>query len=861
MTASFDLVFEVEGSTMNSREREGAGKPGSSMAAAALANAAKGWPVFPCHPETKQPLVKADADPVTGKAIPASGGLKKATTDKAQIEAWWRKYPNAMIGVPTGTPIGAFVVDIDAGTDSKTGEVYDAVEILGRLEATLGCPLPPTRVCRTPRGGLHLYYRLPEGGAAMPRNRAGILKRVDVRGEGGYVIVPPSVRSDGFGYAWQSEEDAAEAWAPAELLGFLAAPVRHYRAPQTAGASSKEAYGLKALADEISALRNAADGTRNETLFHSSIKLAQLVASGHLDEIVARSSLEAVAGQWPNLQKSKTTIASGFARGLAEPRSVATRGAKNRPAGRVADLAPAAPKIAASILARLGLDEDHQIQLDGELAQCPLTDLGNAERFARRMQDRLMAVPTRGWFQWDGCRWTMNGAEDAARIAAQYVARSIQREASALSGSDEDTVVEVRSPGAKCEREIRLSDKLRDWGRETENDRHLTALRKQAEPMMAVDQARLDADPMKINTKNGTLKVNRNCGDEDPISFYEHDPADLITKVIDAEYEASATCPVYDSFLKKVQPSARVQRFLHQWAGLGLTGDTSEQKLLFFWGKGRNGKTTLVEAWASIYGDYACSLAVETFMDNGRGRSGGQATPDLALLPGIRFVHTDEPARNARLSESHVKLLTGGDTIQARELNKGFFSFKPQFKLTMSGNYRPKVDGGEASQGTWRRLIMVRWAITVPEQEVDRQLSAKLKAEASGILNRLLDGLRDWIDHGLLVPEEIKETTEEYRSDSDVLGRFLQECTMRAEGQRLSNAELHNLFVVWSRKNGERPWTKKSLTSAMKERDYEQSRGEERYWKDIVATKAVGDFAVSASAEDDLEGEEAENDS
>ncbi|MGX1167912.1 putative DNA primase/helicase [Bradyrhizobium sp. USDA 372] len=861
MTASFDLVFEVEGSTMNSREREGAGKPGSSMAAAALANAAKGWPVFPCHPETKQPLVKADADPVTGKAIPASGGLKKATTDKAQIEAWWRKYPNAMIGVPTGTPIGAFVVDIDAGTDSKTGEVYDAVEILGRLEATLGCPLPPTRVCRTPRGGLHLYFRLPEGGAAMPRNRAGILKRVDVRGEGGYVIVPPSLRSDGAGYVWQSADDAAEAWAPAELLGFLAAPSRRdgLRQP-SARTTSKEAYGMKALADEIRVLRDAADGTRNDTLFHSSIKLAQLVASGHLDEIVARSALESVARQWPNFQKSKTTIASGFARGLAEPRSVPTRAVKNRPAERVDDLAPPAPKIAASILERLGLDEDHQIQLDRELAQCPLTDLGNAERFARRMQDRLMAVPTRGWFQWDGRRWTMNGAEDAARIAAQYVARSIQREADALSETEEDAVVEVRSPGAKCEREIRLSDKLRDWGRETENDRHLTALRRQAEPMMAIDQARLDADPMKINTKNGTLKVNRS-GDEDPISFYPHDPADLITKVIDADYDASATCPVYDAFLKKVQPSPKVQRFLHQWAGLGLTGDTSEQKLLFFWGKGRNGKTTLVEAWASIYGDYACSLAVETFMDNGRGRSGGQATPDLALLPGIRFVHTDEPARNARLSESHVKLLTGGDTIQARELNKGFFSFKPQFKLTMSGNYRPKVDGGEASQGTWRRLIMVRWAITVPEQEVDRQLSAKLKAEASGILNRLLDGLRDWIDHGLLVPEEIKETTEEYRSDSDVLGRFLQECTMRAEGQRLSNAELHNLFVVWSRKNGERPWTKKSLTSAMKERDYEQSRGEERYWKDIVATKAVGDFAVSASAEDDLEGEEAENDS
>lgn len=842
---------------MIDREDNRGGQP-VRMKDAALGYAAKGWPVFPCHPETKQPLVKGDRDPATGEAIPATGGLKKATTDRTQIESWWTQYPNAMIGVPTGGAIGAFVVDVDAGTDSKTGEVFEAAEILGRLEAALGSPLPPTLVCRTPRGGLHLYFRLPDEGGAMPRNRIGIVKRVDVRGEGGYVIVPPSLRSDGAGYVWQDRDEAAETCAPAELLRFLTAATRRDSLRSAAGASSSETYGFKALADEVSILRNATDGTRNDTLFHSSIKLAQLVASGHLDEIMARSSLESVARQWPDFHKSKTTIKSGFSRGLAEPRSVQPRAAKNRPT-KPPVAAPTAPRIPASVLAMLGLDEDHQTQLDRELAQCPLTDLGNAERFARRMQNRLIDVPTRGWFRWDGCRWTTKRAEETARIAAQYVARSIQREAAALSGTAEDAVVEVRSPGAKCEREIRLSDKLRDWGRETENDRHLTALRKQAEPMMAVDQARLDADPMKINTKNGTLQVNRDCGDEDPVRFFPHDPADLITKVIDAEYDPSATCPVYDAFLGKVQPSPKTQRFLHQWAGIGLTGDTSEQKLAFFWGKGRNGKTTLVESWASIYGDYACSLAVETFMDNGRARSGGQATPDLALLPGIRFVHTDEPARNARLSESHVKLLTGGDTIQARELNKGFFSFKPQFKLTMSGNYRPKVDGGEASQGTWRRLIMVRWAITIPEQDVDRRLSAKLKGEAAGILNRLLDGLRDWVDHGLVIPDEIKETTEEYRSDSDALGRFLEECTVPAVGQRISNGHFHDLFIAWTKKNGEPPWKKKGLTSAMKERGFEQSRGEERYWKDIMATKAVSDFAGTASAEDDLDVEAAEN--
>src|SRR4051794_1152142 len=88
----------------------------AAVGSAALDYASRGWPVFPCNPETKQPLVKADVDPKTGKAIPATGGLKKATCDAQVIEGWWRRFPKAMIGLPTGTAIGAFVVDIDAGT-------------------------------------------------------------------------------------------------------------------------------------------------------------------------------------------------------------------------------------------------------------------------------------------------------------------------------------------------------------------------------------------------------------------------------------------------------------------------------------------------------------------------------------------------------------------------------------------------------------------------------------------------------------------------------------------------------------------------------------------------------------------------
>jgi putative DNA primase/helicase len=159
---------------------------------AALDYASRGWPVFPCHPETKQPL--------TPKAEGGNGGLKAASTDTRVINTWWRKHPTAMIGVPTGPSIGAFVVDLDAGIDAKTGEVFEVDGLIAALEHKIGCRLPPTCSVATPRGGRHLYFRVPDG--ECPGNRAGLVPRVDIRGTGGYVIVPPSRRTDGKSYVW-----------------------------------------------------------------------------------------------------------------------------------------------------------------------------------------------------------------------------------------------------------------------------------------------------------------------------------------------------------------------------------------------------------------------------------------------------------------------------------------------------------------------------------------------------------------------------------------------------------------------------------------------------------------------------------
>ena len=159
---------------------------------AALAYAKRGVPVFPCEPGAKRPLTRS--------------GHWDATTDPRAIERWWKRWPTANVGVPTGKKSGLVVLDVDLGAGGP--------ESLAKLEGA-SVPAPKTVRVRTGGGGTHIYFRYPEG--AEIRNSAGLLgSGLDVRGEGGYVVVPPS-RTRG-PYEWLDTSPLAEAWWLVERL-------------------------------------------------------------------------------------------------------------------------------------------------------------------------------------------------------------------------------------------------------------------------------------------------------------------------------------------------------------------------------------------------------------------------------------------------------------------------------------------------------------------------------------------------------------------------------------------------------------------------------------------------------------------
>ena len=151
----------------------------TAMIEHALDYASRGWPVFPCKPTDKRPLTK--------------NGFKDATTDEKKICDWWTKWPSAMIGVPMGSKAGAFAVDPDP--PKEEGEP-DGRAVWAKLIADHG-PLPDTHAEVTPRGGQHILFAWDPNRAVT--NSPGKLhgQNVDVRGEGGYIIVAPSISCAG----------------------------------------------------------------------------------------------------------------------------------------------------------------------------------------------------------------------------------------------------------------------------------------------------------------------------------------------------------------------------------------------------------------------------------------------------------------------------------------------------------------------------------------------------------------------------------------------------------------------------------------------------------------------------------------
>ena len=399
-----------------------------------LAYAARGWAVLPVHtPEGDGCSCSRHDCTSRGKHPRTVNGVKDATADTTRIREWFDKWPMANVGIATGGVSGFFALDVDPG--------HGGDETLASLEKLNG-PLPPTLTVHTGGGGKHLFFALPKGRAVL--SRVGISPGLDTRGEGGFVVAPPSLHASGETYRW---DDARH---PSKLP--LAQPP-----PWLLDLACSRDSRLSCNGADASGEDRIPEGRRNSSLTTFAGRLRR---SG-LEEPEITSALLEI-----NERRCDPALAEAEVRGIA--RSV-SRYAK----GDALREDPLTARANASAM----LAEN-------------LTDLGNARRLGRlHGSDLRYSHAMRRWFVWDGRRFAIDDAGEIYRRAKRTVA-TIYTEASVATTPEERKKLADHAKRSESEHSI---------------DAMIALAR--TEPGISITVDELDADPELFNVATGTLDL------------------------------------------------------------------------------------------------------------------------------------------------------------------------------------------------------------------------------------------------------------------------------------------------------------------------------------------------------------------
>ena len=424
------------------------------------------------------------------------------------------------------------------------------------------------------------------------------------------------------------------------------------------------------------------------------------------------------------------------------------------------------------------------------------------------------------WLVWDGRRWQVDNRLGVGKMARDVARCFLNQAAEAKDNKEMGKFIELGQSAATYSRQ--------------------TAMLNLVKTVVPTEPDELDANAMLLNTPTGTIDLTTG-------EVKAHDREDKITKITKATFgDINVECPRWDEFLNEIlSGNAELVDFLQRSVGYALTGEIRENVIFILHGDGANGKTTLVETVMHVLGDYAKSAAPDLLLQ----RRNESHPTGVADLMGARFVSSVEVDDGRRLNEALVKRLTGRDTIKARFMRQDFFDFTPSHKLFLAVNHRPEIQGTD--KGIWRRIRLIPFEVEILEEQQDSKLLDKLIEEASGILSWAVKGCLMWQQSGLGLPSAVKEASRAYQEESDVVGRFIDECCQIDKSYKITKRDLYDFYKEWCEKNGERHQTSKKFGGLIKKRrQFNEKRGRVddkvvRFWVGLkLADDAFDDEGV-----------------
>ena len=691
-----------------------------SMKEWALYYAELGLAVFPLAYRNKVPAIE--------------GGCKAATTEKSKIERWWNQNPRYNIGIATGNKSNGLVV-IDLDVDKNKG--IDGYEVLRDWQNKHG-ELPETWQSITGRGGYHYFYK----DTITHSNKVGLYEGVDIRGEGGYIVAPPSVHPNGNTYEWEQEPKEYEIAQVDDIVNDFFKGEK-----QRIDSEHKTNFKVPELIPE---------GKRVDTI----VRLIASLRTKGLDDDAIKAAVRVENEKRCNPPLKEKELEKAVFPALKRDWQVNSPYYNNFNAMNEND-----NKYVNEVLKKL--NELNAVE------RFPMNDRGSADLFATIFKNVSRYNPTKkDWMYYDKTRWTADTEGMRAKRNAKMLADVLVRYS-----------VTASLPDDKRQSYIKYAAGMMNY-------RNRNVMITDAKDLNFFENTELDKDDFLINCRNCVLDLS-----EDQPKVLEHNADLLLSKICNASYNPAATCTLWEKTVNEIMQGDTAKiKYLQKMSGRFLTGDTSEEEFYIFFGATtRNGKSTITEILLYLLGDYATTISPESLAIKAN-KDSRTASPDIAKLAGTRLVVASEPPRRMLFDSSLVKTLTGRDAVSARFLHENEFQFKPKFKLILNSNYLPVIS--DKTVFSSNRVKVVPFERHFTEKEQNKHLKEQLQQEIDGILNWCIQGLSLYRKEGLEPPTAVQIATHEYSEDSDKIGKFISECLEKSD-ENLAAKDVYEKYSQW----------------------------------------------------------------
>lgn len=751
-----------------------------SLIDAALAYAAAGVPVFPCRETNKRPYT--------------DHGFKEATTDAEQIRLWWAKWPAAMIGMPTGAISGVSVLDIDDPA---------------AFEAACPIDLPVTRRCDTGKG-YHLHFVHHDG--IRNKQRAANspwpipeLPGAEVRGEGGYVILPPSRHPSGQLYRWAN--DARPAIAPDDLVKMVTATkskggesLPPANSPAIANNSGDHPYCAAALDSECEAIRRSADGAQESTLNAAALKVGHYVGGGCLDHHTARNRLLSAALAMPSYNPRDPWTAENLSAKIDRALQDGMREPKTPPEKMRFGATPPHDQDTGEIIDPPARSFD---ELLADAQNCCVSDM---EAIEALLAEAAILSPVR-----------QDQVQRAIKDATGIPLGTLRQQARGAAPDEPDhldmanmTLDTIGRENVICaESFVWMWQAKGVW--QTQEDR---AIMKQVQ--CCIDREGIDVlsgtvkavtevlktdifkpghqfnrgNPESVNCENGELELIGQQWQLKP-----HCRENYRTTQIPVAFDRSAKAVRWMQFLDEVfrddEDRADKVQALHELIGYTLMCHARHEKFVMLIGPGANGKSVALAVLEALLG--AANVAGVQPSNFDRSFQRAHLHQKLANI-------VTELRQGEVIADAELKAITSGEPATVEHKFKDPFVMRPFATCWFGTNHMPHTR--DFSEALFRRAVILQFNRTFAKDEQDPLLKDKLIAELPGILNLALDAYAEALQFGFTNPASSEAAKREWRLEADQVAQFVDDCCEPIAGMMARASDVFTAYQNWAQANG-----------------------------------------------------------